>query len=307
MALPYLDKSCDTYERAYWTMLDIFLKYEWKIDIHTKQKPFLIYEYIHPRYSKDTLEEINQEWGNCQHDAIGGFLWGVGEGIKRGKNIIRNEKDRQLIQKLVWYLATCEYWIDPDNGVWEEWREVHSSSVGACVAGLTAVREIVFVPRDLILKGWQTLGLMYAHESASRPIDLAQLTLIYPFKIYQGEDAKDVVAEVENKLLRNRGVIRYQGDSYYSTIEDEGRSQALTHYHGTEMEWCMGISWLGLAHLEIGNVEKAKMYRDWSRSLALEDGSIPEGYFANTNRPNPNTPLGWSNAMHILLEERLNV
>jgi GH15 family glucan-1,4-alpha-glucosidase len=305
MSLPYLDKECDTYERAYHTMLDIFLKYEWKIDIHTKQKPNLPYEYIHPRYSMYDLEEIDQEWGNCQHDAIGAFLWGVGAGEKAGKKIIRNEKDRQLIQKLVWYLETCQYWMDSDNGVWEEWRELHSSSIGACVSGLTAVRDIVFVPRELILKGWQSLGTLFKHESASRPVDLAQLTLIYPFNIYIGEDAKTIINEVERVLLRNRGVIRYQGDSYYSTIETEGRHHPFAHYYGTEMEWCFGISWLGLAHLELGNTEKAKKYLEWSRSLALEDGSIPEGYLANSNTPNPNTPLGWSSAMHILLEEKM--
>jgi GH15 family glucan-1,4-alpha-glucosidase len=305
MSLPYLNKDCNTYERAFHTMLDIFLKYEWKIDIHTKQKPHLMYEYIHPRYSKDSLDEIEQEWGNCQHDAIGAFLWGIGEGSKRGKKMLRDSHDHRIVQKLVWYLATCEYYLDPDNGVWEEWREVHSSSVGACVAGLTAVRDLVFVPRDLILKGWQTLGIMYAHESASRPIDLAQLSLIYPFKIYQGEDAKYIVKEVENKLLKQRGVIRYQGDSYYSTIESDGRNHPLTHYHGTEMEWCMGIPWLALAHMELGNLDKAKEYVRWTESIALEDGSLPEGYFANTNEPNPNTPLGWSNAMYILAKERI--
>jgi phosphorylase kinase alpha/beta subunit len=305
MSLPYLNKDCNTYERAFHTMLDIFLKYEWKIDIHTRQKPHLMYEYIHPRYSKDSLDEINQEWGNCQHDAIGAFLWGIGEGSKRGKQMLRDSHDHRIVQKLVWYLATCEYWIDPDNGVWEEWREVHSSSVGACVAGLTAVRELVFVPRDLILKGWQSLGLMFAHESASRPIDLAQLTLIYPFKIYVGEDAKYIVKEVEKKLLRQRGVIRYQGDSYYSTKESDGRHHPLPYYYGTEMEWTMGLPWLALCHLELGNRDVALQYIELTEAIALDDGSLPEGYFSNTSKPNPNTPLGWSNAMYILAKEKV--
>jgi phosphorylase kinase alpha/beta subunit len=305
MLLPFLDKDCDTYERGYHAMLDIYRAYEWKIDIHTKQKPVYMHEYIHPRYSKYDLTEIDQEWGNCQHDAIGAFLWGVGAGEKAGKKILRDERDRQIIQKLVWYLGTCEYWIDADNGVWEEWREVHSSSVGACVAGLNAVRDIVHVDDALITKGWLSLSALFPHESASRPVDLAQLTLVYPFNIYIEQDAKDIVAEVEEKLLRSRGVIRYQGDSYYSTIDDEGRGQPLVHYYNTEAEWCFGISWLGLAHLQFGNVEKAKMYLEWSRNLMMEDGSIPELYFANTDKPNPNTPLGWCSAMHILLEEKL--
>jgi GH15 family glucan-1,4-alpha-glucosidase len=305
ISLPYLDKNDGIYERAFHTMLDIFIKYEWKLDIHTSQRPNLPYEYIHPRYTKDSLEEVNQEWGNCQHDAIGAFLWGVGEGEKRGKKIIRDQRDKNIIQKLVWYLACCEYWLDPDNGMWEEWREVHSSSVGAVVGGLTAVRDLVFVPADLINKGWQVLGLMFSQESASRPIDLAQLSLVYPYKIHFGEDGKHIIAQVENTLLRQRGVIRYQGDSYYSTKESDGRNKPLRHYYGTEMEWTMGIPWLALAHMEVGNYEKAKEYVRWTESLALEHGYLPEGYFANTSIPNPNNPLGWSNAMYILAKERI--
>jgi GH15 family glucan-1,4-alpha-glucosidase len=305
MALPFIDKDCDTYEKAFHTMLDIFLKYEWKIDIHTRQKPHLVYEYIHPRYTLDTLEEIDEEWGNCQHDAIGAFLWGVGEGEKQGKKILRDENDKRIIQKLVWYLNTCEYWIDPDNGMWEEWRELHSSSIGACIAGLTAVRDIVFVPGDLIYKGWQALSILFTHESSSRPIDLAQLSLIYPYKVYFGEDAKRIVSEVESKLLRQRGVIRYEGDSYYSTKENEGRNHPLPYYYGTEGEWTMGIPWLALCHMELGNYEKAKEYVKWTESIALDNGYLPEIYFSNTDKPNPNTPLGWSNAMYILAKERI--
>lgn len=305
MSLPYLNKSCNTYEKAFHTMLDIFLKYEWKIDIHTRQKPHLMYEYIHPRYSKDGLDEIDQEWGNCQHDAIGAFLWGVGEGEKQGKRILRDDNDRRIVQKLVWYLATCEYWIDADNGMWEEWRELHSSSIGACVAGLTAVRELVFVPRDLIIKGWLSLSNLFTHESASRPVDLAQLSLIYPYKIYIGEDAKNILDEVERKLLRRGGVIRYQGDSYYSTKESDGRHHSLSHYHGTEGEWTMGIPWLALCHMELGNYSKAKSYVNWTESLMLDNGKLPEIYFANTDTPNPNNPLGWSNAMYILAKEKI--
>jgi GH15 family glucan-1,4-alpha-glucosidase len=184
-------------------------------------------------------------------------------------------------------------------------REVHSSSVGAVVGGLTAVRDIVFVPADLINKGWQVLGLMFSQESASRPIDLAQLSLVYPYKIHFGEDGKHIIKQVENTLLRQRGVIRYQGDSYYSTKESDGRNKPLRHYYGTEMEWTMGIPWLALAHMEVGNYEKAKEYVRWTESLALEHGYLPEGYFANTSIPNPNNPLGWSNAMYILAKERI--
>jgi GH15 family glucan-1,4-alpha-glucosidase len=301
--LPYLNKLDGKYEKTYHAILDILRKYEWKLDIHTKQKPHYMYEYIHPRYTKDTLEEVPQEWGNCQHDATGAILFGIGAGIKAGRNILRDEKDKQIVQKLVNYLYCCNYWMDTDNGMWEEWRELHSSSIGAVLAGLQAVRDIVFVPRELITRGYHTLGNMFAMESADRPVDLAQLSLIYPYKVYIGVDAEQVIKNVESKLLRNRGVIRYEGDSYYSTIE--GRHHPLQHYYGTEAEWTFGLPWLALCHMELGNIDKAKEYIRRTEEVMLEDGSLPELYFANSEKYNGNTPLGWSNAMFILAKERL--
>jgi phosphorylase kinase alpha/beta subunit len=303
--LPYLNKPCDRYEKTYHAILDILRKYEWKLDIHTKQKPHYSHEYIHPRYTKDTLEEVKQEWGNCQHDATGAILFGIGEGIKAGKNILRDEKDKHIVQKLVNYLYCCHYWMDTDNGMWEEWRELHSSSIGAVVAGLQAVRDIVFVSSELITKGYHTLGNMFPMESADRPVDLAQLSLIYPYKVYIGIDAEKVIDNVEKTLLRNRGVIRYEGDSYYSTIENEGRHHPLQHYHGTEAEWTFGLPWLALCHMELGNIEKAQEYIKRTEDVMLEDGSLPELYFANSNKYNGNTPLGWANSMYILAKERL--
>jgi phosphorylase kinase alpha/beta subunit len=306
MALPYLNKSCDTYERTYHRLLDMLREYEWKLDIHTKQKPQAQHEYIHSRYSATDVKEIDTPWGHAQHDAIGALLWGIGEGEKAGKRILRDDKDQQIVQKLVWYLATCQYWIDSDNGMWEEWRELHASSVGACVAGLTSVRELVFVPRELVLSGYKSLSALFPNESADRPIDLSQLSLIYPYNILFGEDAKLIVKTVEEKLLRDRGVARYEGDSYYALNENEGRHHPLSHYYGMEAEWTFGLPWLALCHSKLGNKEKALGYLKWTETVMLENGVLPELYFSGTDKPNPNTPLGWCSAMYILAYEELN-
>ncbi len=86
MSLPYVDKQDGLYEKTYYRLLDLFREYEWKIDIHTKQKPQLLWEYIHSRYTADDVKEIqDQEWGHAQHDAIGAFLYGIGLGFKHGK------------------------------------------------------------------------------------------------------------------------------------------------------------------------------------------------------------------------------
>jgi phosphorylase kinase alpha/beta subunit len=306
--MPYLRSHCHRYEKTYHAILDIMRKYEWKLDIHTKVKPVFKHEYIHPRYTLDTLEEVDMEWGNCQHDATGALLWGIAEGEKVGKRIIRDQKDREIVQKLVDYLACCQYWMDPDHGMWEEWEELHSSSLGACVAGLMNIKEqgLANVPSWLITEGQKTLDNMFPFESNDRPVDLAQLSLIYPYKVFSGEDAKHVVNRVEKILLRKRGVIRYLGDSYYALNEHLGRHLPLNHYIGHEAEWTFGLPWLALCQMELGNFEKAKEYIKRTESVMLEDGSLPELYFADSDKYNGNQPLGWSNAMYILAKEKFN-
>jgi GH15 family glucan-1,4-alpha-glucosidase len=305
ISLPYLNKPCNTYERAIHRLLDLLIEYEWKIDIHIKERPCEPWQYIHAKYDPFEVRELAEPWGHAQHDAIGMLLWSIGAGERYGKRIIRNQKDRNVVQKLVYYLQTCEYWHDADNGMWEESRETHASSVGACVSGLMAVNYLVDVPAFLINQGLVTLEAFAGSETPNRSSDLAQLSLIYPHGVYSRETAIHVLNKIEAKLLRRNGVIRYQGDSYYSTLEKEGRHHAPMFYLGTEAEWCLGLPWLALCHIELGDYEQAKAYMDRTEQIMLPDGSLPELYYANTDDPNPNTPLGWANALYVVAKERL--
>ena len=56
--------------KAYRALLGIFLKHEYKIDWAIKEKPNAAFKYIHARYHPTSLEEIHEEWGNKQNDAI---------------------------------------------------------------------------------------------------------------------------------------------------------------------------------------------------------------------------------------------
>ncbi len=305
MSLPYLRRNGDDYERAYARMLDLFRQLEWKLDILCQAKPVWEWEYIHARYRAHDVSEIHdQNWGHVQHDMIGAFLFGMGAGDKAGKQMFRDDKDREIVQKLVRYLENVEYWHDPDNGMWEEGREVHSSSVGACVAGLKAIQHLVQVPEALIQKGLKTVLSLFPRESENRPVDLAQLSLIYPYRLFTGVLAETIVRQVEHELLKERGVIRYAGDSYYSSLEEvHGRGHPLAFYYGYEAEWTFGLPWLALCYLELDRRDQAERYIRWTEDVMLEPGILPELYFSRTKEPNPNTPLGWSSAMYILAKE----
>lgn len=280
--LPFLYKSSDRFEKAYHALFDLFKSYEWKIDIHTKQKPVYLYEYIHARYSKD-LKEMPVEWGHAQNDAIGAFLWGVGEGTRFGKKVIRDDSDLRVLQKIVDYLECVQYWQAEDNGIWEEYMELHASSVGASVAGLKSVKLLVNVKSDLIKKGEETLRFLLPRESQTKETDLSLLSLIFPYRVVDREMALKILSMVTTRLERTYGCIRYEGDQYYN--------------EGSEAEWCFGFPWLGLCYLELGKNEEALKYLEKTASIIPENWEVPELYIGGREEPNRNTPLAWAVSM----------
>lgn len=303
--MPYLDKPGTRYQVTYWSLLDILRRHEWKIDAAIREKPRERDMYIHARFQPETLREFNEPWGNKQNDATGAILFGIAEGLRVGKPVLRDERDRRLVAKLVRMLESLRYWEDPDNGMWEEAEEVHASSVGACLGGLLALRKQGFdVPAHLIQHGRDALDRLLPRESATKPVDLALLSLCWPYRVVTPEQRAKIVKNVEKRLLRTRGVLRYQGDSYYSTLaEEHGRDKPWEFYHGTEAEWCFGLPWLSLIHREMGHDRKADHYLRWTAMVNKGPGCLPELYFANSDEVGPNTPLGWSVAMHMMALE----
>lgn len=313
ISLAYLNKPCDTYQKTFHTILDIFKTYERKIDHHIKKKPIEMWEYLHIRYDAENLKEIDTPWNHAQNDAISAVLYGIGEGEKRGKKIIRDDKDKEIIQKLVWYLNTLEYWQSEDASMWEENNELRTSSLAACLAGLTSISDFVYVPSEMIQKGYKSLYELFPNESATRNVDLSLLSLIYPYNLLPKPMAQQIIHNVENELLREKGVIRYHYDSYYSTLEKKyGRHLPQEAYDQTEAHWVFGLSFLSLAHSTLGDLDKGKYYIDKVESLMLEDCSLPELYFHGDytdekgNNYNKNCPLAWTQSMYIQSVEMYN-
>jgi len=303
--MPYADKATHHYEETYRSLISILRHHEWKIDAIIRQKPTDRDAYIHARFHPETFEEFAEPWGNKQNDATGAIMWGIAQGIKYGKNILRDERDRRLIRKLIDMHVALRYWEDADNGMWEENEEVHASSVGAVVGGLRALREVGFdVPDHAIRPGEDALARLLPRESVTKETDLALLSLIWPYRVVTPEQRRAILSTLEKKLLRERGVIRYEGDSYYSRrAETHGRDQPREFYFGDEAEWTFGLPWLSLVYREMGWHERADHFLDRAYRVQNELGSMPELYYAKSGEWNPNTPLGWSNAMFIMALE----
>ena len=279
-------KDYDSVRKTYRALLDLFLKHEDKINCAIIEKPDATYKYIHARYNPVTFEEFHEEWGNKQNDAIGAFLFKIGDLERKGIKVLKDIKDYVMIQKLVNYLASIEYWHDKDNGIWEESEEIHASSIGACVAGLKAVKDIVIVPPWLIKAGEKALNKLLPSESASKKADLALLSLIYPYNVVSGKQKNQILDNVEKFLVKKRGVIRYIGDKYYNK--------------NGEPEWTMGFPWLAKIFKDSGDSKKYGVYLKKTYDAMNDRGELPELYFANSEEHNENSPLGWSQAMYLV-------
>ena len=266
-------------------LLKILLKHEYKIDFAIKEKPKHAYQYIHARYNPFTMEEIWENWGNKQNDAIGALLFKIGDLEEKGIKILRNENDLRILQKLVGYLESIEYWQDKDNGMWEENEEVHSSSVGACVAGLKKISKIIYVENELIKKGEDALNKILPRESATKETDLALLSLIYPYSIVTKEQRKLILKNVEGKLLKEKGVLRYLGDQYY--------------YRNGEAQWTMGLPWLAIIYKKMSMPDKYAFYMRKTIESMNSKGELPELYYSGSSEHNENCPLAWSQALYV--------
>ncbi len=272
--------------KTFRALLDILFKHEYKIDYAIKEKPKHAYQYIHARYNPATMEEIWENWGNKQNDAIGALLFKIGDLEEKGIKIIRNENDLRIIKKLVDYLESVEYWHDKDNGMWEENEEIHASSIGACVAGLKKISKIVDVDKRLIKKGQIALNKLLPSESLTKEADLALLSLIYPYNIANAKQGNQILKNVETKLLKEKGVLRYLGDQYY--------------YRNGEAQWTMGLSWLAIIYKQLKNPSKYAYYMRKTVEAMNPKGELPELYYANSNEHNENTPLAWSQALFVV-------
>jgi len=296
-------------QKVWRALLAIFVKHKDKINWAIKNKPYATYQYIHARYNPETFEEFWEEWGNKQNDAIGAILFKIGDLENKGIKIIESEEEKEMLQTLVNYLNSIEYWHDADNGVWEEYEEVHASSVGACVAGLKMIRKLNWIemPDHLIEKGEEALKELLPRESKSKFADLAQLSLIYPFNVVPENVAREIVRKIEYHLERDRGIIRYKNDRYYNKNED-GFSE--------EAEWCFGFPWLSIiygqfisppapSYIKRGSEqekidsEKSHEYLQKSISTIYQD-QIPELYYSDSDKPNENVPLGWAESLFIV-------
>lgn len=283
----------ETVKRTWRAILDLFLKHEDKINWAVEHKPHATWQYIHARYNPETLEEYWDEWGNKQNDAVGAILFKIADLETRGTCILETDDDKRIVQRLVDYLNRIEYWNDADNGVWEEWEELHASSVGACVAALKKLSELPYIsiPENMLERGREKLEKLLPRESVTKFADLALLSLAYPYEVIDRRMENIILQNIEYHLVKERGVLRYKTDKYYNKNTD-GWSE--------EAEWTMGFPWLSIIYARRGETQKAKQYIERTEAIFAEGNRLPELYYSNSAEPNGNIPLAWAESLYAV-------
>jgi phosphorylase kinase alpha/beta subunit len=274
-------------------VFDILHQSRERIENAIRTLPTAGYEFIHAKYHHESLDEITNDWGHHQIDAIGLFLYIVGFSYKNEIAVFRTVADRELVQLLVQYLVAIRYFESPDNGMWEEWMEVHASSLGAavCALELLSSQKLASVPQEAVDRAREALFTVLPNETFFRTEDMAQLSLIWPYNIIPREIADIILKRITERLVQSKGLNRYWGDNYY-------RSE-----NGISGEWTMGFFWLSIVHSERGEHVLAKQWYERGLQSMTADGHLPELY--QNGEPNKNTPLGWAHALAIIAQKKL--
>ena len=317
--LPNLTHDPEMYIQTMQTFINYLHKYEWKIDNLTCNP----WEYnaktcLHARTYPD-LTEVETEWGNMQMDAYCLMLYGITLGENAGLSIIRGYDDRKIIQKVIYMYQALHYWELAGNDAWEENVEVHAHALGAAKAAMIGLRDLGFeVNGDNLWWCSCNLNNLLPKESHSKECDLALLQLIYPLNVVTKEQRDQILCNVENRLLRRNGVIRYPGDVYYNVANRETKDayggifypQIEGQFHNHELQWSFGFAYLAIIYNDLGKTDRAKIYLDKLLAKAGDDSLISEGIYANPIFDkeiikNDNTPLGWANALAIIALEKV--
>jgi phosphorylase kinase alpha/beta subunit len=315
-------------------VLDIFKRYHLRIIRASIVKPDILTQrglYMPARVHPTTLESITDDWGHHQLDVFGLFMYKMGDLMRKGYGFRFTNEDFTLISHIRNYIFNMGF--EPDFGVWEEGPEAHSSSYGAVLGGLMMwfdqgfydykykqkieISHLVPVSERMIADGYSALMNLLPRESASRPYDLAQLSLIWPYNIVDLETKLTVLRNVETHLLGTHGVRRYPSDVYCG--------KGLSAHQGETAQWPLGLAWLAIDYAKLAEKDfdydlarqpirlswdqrkeyfnRAVQYFCQLERVMTPEGWVPEMYVGT--QVGHNTPLAWAQSFHIICAQVL--
>lgn len=262
-------------------------------------------EHLHCRYTVEGAE-ASESWTNFQLDGFGTWIWSLHRYQQAVSTI--NKSQVEAVELLIDYL-NC-FWQDPSFDWWEEsFGFQHISTLGCISAGLKAASQLNFIDSKaastalkislditnfILLHGVHNGRLTkWAGDSG---LDASLSSLISPLKLFASDSEISIktITAIDESLGR-LGTYRHKDDVYFGG----GR-------------WIILSAFLGLAHIEIGDYEKAREILEWILEAADEDLNLPEQLPSPLLHPEhrdgwigkwgePANPLLWSHAMYLKL------
>lgn len=287
--------------------------------------------------------EPDEGWANDQNDSVGAMLKLVCE-LVLGGSLRLSKEENALLDVVVDYLKAIRYWEDADSGYWEEARKVNASSIGTVVAGLKAyvalrikenLKDHVESAEALIAYGMRALENILPNEAVSpkarrRECDAADIFLVEPLGVVSGRMALEIVERCEYALVRERGIARYRGDSYWTKdyrklfglgartadFSENPETRDRFAVAGAEAQWTLfdpmlAVFWLKRFRGSESEGDRERAIWHFHRALGqfIEVGRClkdPEAYFLESGEwvPNDHVPLLWSEALvQLMLHE----
>lgn len=251
-----------------------------------------------------------------QPDQAGTVLWAIYEFYKNSPD--QTQKQETLIRRLADGLTDDwkgKYFFTNAVDIWEEGQRKtstqvennHTYSLAACAQGLLLADKMIDGQKWKEVAGQMIERINSAylpeHKTFVRNhgkiddlnMDASLLGLVYPFEIIKADDERmiNTVKQMEEKIIVNGGVHRYQFDYY----DGEGSAQE------GGGAWPILNFWLSIYWIKKGEKTKAKKYYDWVINRIENDCLIPEQIFDDFRQGIK--PLVWSHAMFIIASHYL--
>lgn len=254
-----------------------------------------------------------------QPDQAGEVLWAIHWHFKN--DLEKALKFKNLIERLAdgisrhwdkthFDIHTVDIWEEGHRHTSVNMENNFTYSLAACARGLLLAYQIQ--PTSLWKEtAWQIIEQIkkayneegkYFYRTAGKindsNIDASLLGLVWPFEIYepQSKEIIEMVKKIEQEIVINGGVHRYQFDYY----DGEGSAQ-----EGSGA-WPILNFWLSIYWTLAGDKKKAIDYYEWVLKRLDKDGYqnyIPEQIFDDFRQGI--YPLAWSHAMFIIASHYL--
>jgi GH15 family glucan-1,4-alpha-glucosidase len=267
---------------------------------------------FYEKYYVNGLQSLNR----FQPDQTGTVLCAISHHFEKTGKI--PDKYKALVVKSA--DGICNNW-DKDyfksitNDLWEErlsfpdLKENFTYSLAACYAGLLEANkffpnkkyaETAVEMKNAILENSKDYLFRSFGKLNDDRIDASLLGLVWPFNVISPEDvlAENTINEIENKIVKDFGVYRYEHDEY------DGWMLNTMHRKKGAGFWPLLNFWIAIVLDKMDQRQKAMEY--FEKALPVHGTDIPEQVFDNDIQKSV-SPLCWSHSMFVIASKELGL